>query len=95
MDMRMGKAVDVICQHSADGTIIPIRVRVKDEDGEYHAYTIKGYKDLSHQGTRQMPDGVYVTDRTLVYECNIITFNRKKMIRLYYKPDDVVWYMTS
>ena len=47
MDMRMGKAVDVICQHSADGTIIPIRVRVKDEDGEYHAYTIKGYKDIA------------------------------------------------
>lgn len=24
---------DVICQHKADGTIIPLRIRIKDEDG--------------------------------------------------------------
>ena len=89
------KAVDVICQHSLDGTIIPLRVRIKDEEGEYQAYTIKDYRDLSHQGTRIMPDGVYVTNQTLVYECNITVFGRTKKIRLYYETGGTVWKMTA
>ena len=62
------KPVDVICQHSADGTIIPLRIWLTDEDGMKQTYTIKGYRDLSHQGTREMPDGVYVSNNTLIYE---------------------------
>ena len=89
------KTVDVICQHSRDGSIIPIRIRTVDEDGEMQSYTIKGYKDLSHQGTRSMPDGMYVTDKTLVYECNIAVFGRNRMIRLYYEPSGTVWKMTT
>lgn len=89
------KPIDVICQHSRDGTMIPLRIRVKDDEGEYQAYTIQGYRDLSHQGTRTMPDGVYVTDKTLVFECNITVFGRKKIIRLYYEPNGTVWKMTA
>ena len=37
-------AVDVICRHSTDGTLIPMRIRVKDVEGEYHIYNIKEYK---------------------------------------------------
>ncbi|MCR4787702.1 MAG: hypothetical protein K5888_03860 [Lachnospiraceae bacterium] len=88
------KAVDVICQHSRDGTVSPIRIRVVDDDGEYQTYTIKGFTDVSHRGTREMPDGVFVTDRTLVFECNIMTFGRQKMIRLYYEPSCTIWKMT-
>ncbi len=89
------RTVDVICQHSRDGTISPMRVRVRDEEGEYQAYTIKGFNDISHQGTRELPDGVYVTDRTLVFECFISVFGRKKMVRLYYEPASTVWKMTA
>lgn len=28
------KAIDVICQHSKDGTIIPLRIRFVDDNGE-------------------------------------------------------------
>ena len=90
-----GKPVDVICQHSRDGTIIPLRVRIQDEEGEYQAYTIKGYKDLSHSGARTMPDGVYVADDSLIFECRITVFDRIKVIRLYYRPSDTVWRMTA
>ena len=88
------KTVDVICQHSHDGTVFPIKIRTVDEDGEYQTYVIKGYRDLSHQGTREMPDGVYVTDKTFVFECNIAVFGRNRMVRLYYNPSDVYWRMT-
>ena len=45
--MQRAVPVDVICQHSRDGSLIPIRVRVVDEEGEFQSYTIKGYKDDS------------------------------------------------
>ena len=92
---RISQAVDVICQHSRDGTLIPMRVRVVDADGDLQTYTIKGYRLLTHQGSRTMPDGVFVNDKTLIYECNIINFGTKKVIRLYYEPSGTVWRMTT
>lgn len=89
------KTVDVICQHSRDGTVIPLRVRIKDEDGEYQAYTIKNYKNLSHQGSREMPDGIYVNNATLIFECSISTFGREKWIRLYCDNVEAGWKMTA
>ena len=95
MEEGRAKPIDVICQHSRDGTLIPLRIRVRDDEGEYQTYTVQGYRDLSHLGTRTMPDGVYVTDNTLVFECSILVFGRKKMIRLYYEPGGTVWKMTA
>ena len=95
MVMENLRTVDVICQHSADGTIIPMRVRITDEDGLRQAFTIKGYKDLSHHGTRTMPDGVYVTDKTLIFQCKISVIDRERIIMLYYDPTQTVWKMTD
>ncbi len=86
--------VDVICQHSADGTVIPLRLRMKDEDGQYQTYTIKKYRDLSHRGTCSLPDHVYVTNNTFVFECKITAFGKQQTIRLYYRPEDSLWRMT-
>ncbi len=87
--------VDVICQHSRDGTLMPMRVRVVDDDGQYQTYTIKGYRDISHQGTRELPNGVYVTNRTYVYECQIFSFGKQQIITLYYEPNGTVWRMSA
>ena len=57
-DKLQDKRVDVICQHSRDGEVIPLRIRVCDEEGELHAYTIKGYKDLSGRGAYTTRDGI-------------------------------------
>ncbi len=89
------KPVDVICEHSRDGKICPIKIRIVDEDGEYQIFTIKGYRDMSHQGTREMPDGVYVTNETLIFECQIVVFGHKRLVRLYYNPAGIVWKMTA
>ena len=89
------KTVDVICEFSRDGTIIPIKIRTADEDGEYQTYVIIGYRNLTGQGTRTLPDGVYVNNETLVFECNIVVFGTRKLIRLYYKTDGHYWIMTA
>lgn len=86
--------VDVICQHSQDGALIPIRIRMKDAEGLFQTYTVKEFKDLSHLGSRLMPDGVYVTDDIFVFECKITVFDTKKLIRLYYDTDSLIWHMT-
>lgn len=89
------KEIDLICLHGTNGEVTPIRLRLKDEDGQYQAYTIKEYRDLSHHGTQLMPDGVYVTDKTLIFECKIIVFGREKRIRLYSNEPYLSWILTS
>jgi len=86
--------VDVICLHSRDGTIIPIRIRLEDEDGITRAYKICGYKDLSDNGTYTTKDDVFVTNDTLFYECRLDVLERKIKIRLYYKKSERNWFMT-
>ena len=41
------KEIDLICLHGTNGEVTPIRLRLKDEDGQYQAYTIKEYRDLT------------------------------------------------
>ena len=36
---RIIDKVDVICEHKSDGTVIPLRFRLMNEDGAYEAYT--------------------------------------------------------
>ena len=50
--------VDVICEHKADGSIIPMRFRLSNEDGVYEAYTIKCYRQLYQKETHTTPDGI-------------------------------------
>ena len=53
--------VDVICSHNADGTIVPLRLRFMNEDGEYETYTIKGCREAEKKGTHTTEDGIYVS----------------------------------
>lgn len=87
-------AVDVICQHSKDGRLIPMRLRLSDESGENQTYTIKEYRDISVPGTQLLPNGIYVTNNTFVFECAITVFGAKKLINLYYELNDPVWHMS-
>ena len=89
------KDVDVICSFSHDGVITPLRIRMTDEDGQRQAFNIKEYRDLSGLGARTMPDGVYVANNTLVFECKICVFRHLRLIRLYYNPPKMIWKMTG
>lgn len=89
------KDVDLICTHYRDGTIQPNRIRIQDEDGQYQVFAIKEYRDISHKGTKIMPDGVYVTNDTLIFECTILVFGQKRTIHLYNDPPNPEWKFTG
>ena len=82
------KAIDVICEHTADGEIIPLKLRVKDDNGEYQSYRIDSYRDLSGRGSYDTQDGIYVTNETVYSLCSISIFWRTKNVRLYYKMNE-------
>lgn len=89
------KPVDVICQHSRDGMITPIRLRLIDEDGITQVYDVKGYRKMSINGAYTTLDGVYVTQQDVVYVCRILTHDTMKNIRLYYAPQTGKWQLAG
>ncbi|WP_026659242.1 hypothetical protein [Butyrivibrio sp. AC2005] len=79
--------VDVICEHKSDGSVIPMRLRFQNEDGEYETYNIKGYRQVVHPESQTTNDGIFVVAAsTLHFECMILAVGMKRMIRLYYDP---------
>ena len=87
--------VDIICQHSKDGTIIPLRIRVTGYDGEPQVYNIDSYKELSGNGTYTTNDGVFVTNRTIFFECRILVNGVMRRIRLYFRECKNNWFITA
>ncbi len=83
---RIIEKVDVICEHKADGGIIPMRLRFMNDDGEYENYNIKGYREAEQKSTRTTSDGIYVSESTFIFECMIVVMNAKRIVRLYYDP---------
>ncbi len=95
MAKKYEKQLDVICMMGGDGTVVPIRIRFEDEDGERQIHSIKEYKDLSHQGTFTHADGMYATNEILVFECKIAVFGVEKSIMLYYDSGKSRWMMSA
>ena len=79
---------DVIAQWNADGTIIPLRIRVHTED-DVETYTIQGYRVVEHATTEV--HGVFVTAGTHVWECGIVVNGARKKVWLFF---DGRWRMT-
>ena len=91
--MAKRESIDVICQHSKDGTVIPLKIRIQDDDGEYQAYAIQGFREQERRGGITTKDGVYISSHVTVYECQITTFGYKRQIRLYYNEQSGIWSM--
>ena len=89
--MKERKPIDAICQHSRDGDIIPIKIRLQDEDGVYQEYKIQRFRPLDVKAEQRTADGVYVSAMVQVYECRIIVFQMEKTILLYYRKGDGIW----
>ena len=86
--------MDVICQHKADGSIIPLRIRLQDEDGAYQIYQVKGYKELGSNGDYVMPNGICASNHIWRFECKIAVFGREKIVTLFYNAYDSRWKLT-
>lgn len=83
--------VDVIAEFKSDGTIIPMRFRMMNEDGEYEAFTIKAYKQMPKKGTYTTEDGVYICNEDLVFQCKVIVLNIERIVRLYFFKQKNSW----
>lgn len=92
MDFQ-NRAVDVICQHTKEGKLIPIKLRLQDDEGEFQTYAVKGYKDLSHKGSYIMPNGITATNNIFPFDCKIVVFGREQIVHLYYNSSDHIWRM--
>ncbi len=78
--------IDVICEHKHDGTIIPIKFRLMNEDGLWESYSIKSYKPNSNHSTHTTQDGIFVSAKTEIYECKVVIFGLERTVRLYHSP---------
>lgn len=85
------RAIDVICQHTRKGELIPIKLRIRDEEGEFQSYAIRSYRDLSHKGTYTMPNGIVATSNILPFDCKIMVFGQEKLVHLFYNSRDNIW----
>lgn len=76
--------VDMICQFTKDGYVIPIKVRMPDEDGEYQEYKIQGFREKSDvEGCKNA--GI------LSLECRLITYGQIRIINLIFFSRDYRW----
>lgn len=89
----MRRKADVICQHTRDSRIIPLKIRVMDEDGELQTYSVKGYRTLNAGGDVIMPNGVYVSGSIRYFECKLNVFGREKIVTLTYHFRENLWYV--
>ncbi|QFJ54243.1 hypothetical protein [Pseudobutyrivibrio xylanivorans] len=78
--------VEVICIHKPDNTVVPLRFRLKNDDGEFETYTVSAFKPLPKNGTRTTKDGIYVSNSVDIFECKVHIFGLERTVRLYYDP---------
>ena len=93
----VNKNIEMICQHKTDGTIIPIKIRMLDDDGAYQEYKIRAYKDMRYKGdTFELPDaGRIHTSLIYPFECKIECFGRERTIKLFYNSYERTWKLIS
>lgn len=84
-------SIDVICQHTRTGDIIPLRIRLIDEDGIYQTFVIKAYRDISLHGDHTLPNNVNTHQYNWVFECRIQVFDRSKYLKIIYNAYDNKW----
>lgn len=85
------RKADLICQFNMDGTILPIKVRIKDEDGEYQSFQIKSYRNMTFSGNVATRDTEKQHVDNWSFECKILAFNQEKLILLHYSRIENCW----
>ena len=76
-------AIDVICQFTRDGNIIPMKIRMQDDEGELQEYRIKAYKEV------EVLSGVSSGDAA--FECKIEVYGSVRIIKILYSAYSRQW----
>lgn len=88
----MYENVEVICKFCKDGSIIPIQIKVEDEEQQRHVFKVKRYK--APKVHLKTDSGLYDISHTpdiLDYECYIQVLNTEKRIILRYFLESHKW----
>ncbi len=91
IDNPVRQDIDVICQMSSDGEVMPIKIQLHDEYGELNSYRIRQYRVKYRPGTAMMPDVAFITTKFYVFECKIQAFNRLVQLTLFYDTSSSKW----
>jgi len=83
--------IDVICQYTKTGNIIPMRLRFQDCDGIFHEFNVKGYKELSVPGSYKSPYGTLSHSSNWTFLCKIQVFDKYKNVELFFNSTDNLW----
>lgn len=89
--IETNRLADVICQHNQDGTMIPLKIRILDEDGERQTYVVRAYKDLTVYGNSGKTELVTTKNHIWTFECKILVFHQEKRIRMTYNAYENSW----
>lgn len=79
------KSLDVICQFTRHGEIIPIKFRMEDDEGILQEYKVIGYRQVLEDWKRK-------NAAVLSYECKIIDHNQIKVVKIQYIKSENLWF---
>ncbi len=85
------QAIDVVCQHLRDGTMIPLKLRVLDEDEQYQTYAVRAYRTIPGDGYEM--DGVRSGSHIWMYECKILVFGHERRVHLWFDAYENRWHL--
>lgn len=91
--MHAIEPVEVICQFTPDGKIIPIKFKMMDAEKTFQVFSIKSYRYPSiytkeHDSYYGRP---FHTRNILDFDCKIEVFGAEKVIRLRYFVNKMEW----
>lgn len=87
------RKVDVYCLFRNDGIMLPIRIRLFDEDGERQDFSIHRYKIIDGAGQGNSARTDMYKRSTVFFDCVIEVFGQERIIRLMYTSKDMQWQM--
>lgn len=91
MEWVKDRKLDVYCLFRNDGIVLPIRVRLFDEDGERQEYSIHRYRLIDGAGKENVPKAEMFRHSTVTFDCVIEVFGKERIIRLMYASSDMQW----
>lgn len=77
------KYIEVVSMHTTEGELIPLKIKVQDEDGEFQSYAVKGYKPVKCNNNHRC------------FDCKIESFGMEHIIRIFYNRDEYRWRITN
>ncbi len=91
MDVFKDRKLDVYCLFRNDGIVLPIRIRLFDDDGERQDFAVHRYKLIDGSGTACIPSSEIFQRGTVTFDCEIEVFGIRKVLRLLYTATDMQW----